>query len=304
MSVMDLGDSARSPDMVFLHANGFNARTYRTLLKPLARTARILAPDLRGHGRSTLPAAPGWRRSWRDLRDDVAALIDTLEGPPVVLAGHSMGAVVALLAAGQRPDRVRAVVMLDPVILPRPAAFAMSLPLIGRTARRYPLAANALRRRSRFESRRAAMEAYRGRGAFKGWPDAVLADYVADGFRDAGDGVELACAPGWEASNYAAQGCDPWPVLRGIDRPVSVLKAEHRSTCSLAPGQIAGIDVSTVAGGDHFFPLLKPGPARAALKAALDLGADSAGGGGADPGAHPTFTRVAASGRSSPKARW
>ena len=159
--------------------------------------------------------------------------------------------------------------MMDPVILPRPAALAMSLPLIGRGARRYPLVKNALRRRARFESRAAATDAYRGRGAFKGWPDAVLADYVADGFRDLEGGVELNCAPEWEASNYAAQGCDPWPVLRGLDRPVTILKAEHGSTCSLGPNQIAGVDVSTVAGGTHFFPMLEPDQTRAALSCAL-----------------------------------
>ena len=59
MSVLDMGDSARAPDMIFVHANGFNALTYCTLLEPLARKARILAPDLRGHGRSTLTALAG-----------------------------------------------------------------------------------------------------------------------------------------------------------------------------------------------------------------------------------------------------
>ena len=269
MSVLDMGDRSRAPDMIFTHANGFNALTYRTLLEPLTREARILAPDLRGHGRSTLAARPGWRRSWRDLRDDLVALIDAVEGPPMVLAGHSMGAVVALLAAGRRPDRVRAVVMLDPVILPRPAALAMSLPLIGRSARRYPLVKNALRRRGRFESRTAAMDAYRGRGAFRGWPDAVLGDYVADGFQNVEDGVELTCAPEWEASNYAAQGCDPWPVLRGLGRPVTILKAEHGSTCSVGPDRVSGVDVAMVAGGTHFFPMLEPDRTRAALSSAL-----------------------------------
>lgn len=269
MSVLDMGEAPRSPDMIFTHANGFNALTYRTLLKPLARDARILAPDMRGHGRSTLPAPSGWRRSWRDLRDDLVSLIDAVEGPPMVLAGHSMGAIVALLAADQRSERIRGVVMLDPVILPRPAALAMSLPLIGRAARRYPLVKNALRRRASFGSREAAVDAYRGRGAFRGWPDPVLADYAADAFRDGVDGVQLTCSPAWEASNYAAQGCDPWPILRGLGRPVTILKAEHGSTCSLGPGRIPGVDVSTVAGGTHFFPMLEPTQTRAALAAAL-----------------------------------
>ncbi len=46
------------------------------------------------------------------------------------------------------------------------------------------LAEGALRRRSDFPSREAALAAYRGRGAFRTWPEAPLADYVADGFRD------------------------------------------------------------------------------------------------------------------------
>ncbi|MBG7614336.1 alpha/beta hydrolase [Brevundimonas sp. BAL450] len=269
MSGLDLGDPGRPVDLIFVHANGFNAGTYRFLLEPLARDARILAPDLRGHGRSGLPADPVWRRNWHDFRDDLVALIDAVGGPPVVLAGHSMGAVVALLAAERRQHRVRSVVMFDPVILPRPAALMMSWPLAGRMARRYPLVAGALRRRARFDSREAAIEAYRGRGAFRDWPEQALADYVAEGFRDVEDGVELTCAPGWEASNYAAQGHDPWPVLRRMARPVHILKGERGSTCSLVPGQIADVTVETVPGGTHFFPMIQPEAARAALRRSL-----------------------------------
>jgi pimeloyl-ACP methyl ester carboxylesterase len=269
MSGLDLGDPRRPVDLVFVHANGFNAATYRFLLEPLAGKARILAADLRGHGRSGLPADPAWRRNWHDFRDDLVALIDAVDGPPVVLAGHSMGAVVALLAAERRQHRVRSVVMFDPVILPRPASLMMSWPLAGRMARRYPLVAGALRRRARFDSRDAAIEAYRGRGAFRDWPEQALADYVAEGFRDVGDGVELVCAPEWEASNYAAQGHDPWPVLRRMERPVHILKAERGSTCSLGPGQIPDVTVDTVPEGTHFFPMIQPEAARAALRRSL-----------------------------------
>ena len=271
LSAMDLGGVGRPPSMIFVHANGFNARTYRTLLTPLAQDARILAPDLRGHGLSTLSAPPKWRRSWHDLRDDLVALIDAVDAPPLVLAGHSMGAVTALLAAERRRDRVRAVVMMDPVILPRTAAFAMRIPILGRAARRYSLAQNALRRRAHFDSREAAVQAYRGRGAFTGWPDRVLEDYVADGLRDGPDGVELACSPAWEASNYAAQGHDARRALRGLHRPAMILKAERGSTCSLEPGELTGVSVSTVSGGNHFFPMLCPEAARTSLTTALNM---------------------------------
>ena len=50
MSVLDFGDPNRPVDLVFVHANGFNALTYRTLLAPLSGTLRIWAPA--GCGRS------------------------------------------------------------------------------------------------------------------------------------------------------------------------------------------------------------------------------------------------------------
>ena len=50
MSVLDFGDPKRPVDLIFCHANGFNAQTYRSILAPLASSLRILAPDLRGHG--------------------------------------------------------------------------------------------------------------------------------------------------------------------------------------------------------------------------------------------------------------
>ena len=52
MSLLDFGDPKRPVDLVFVHANGFNALTYRTLLAPLSGSLRIWAPDLRGHGGS------------------------------------------------------------------------------------------------------------------------------------------------------------------------------------------------------------------------------------------------------------
>ena len=106
MSVLDFGDPNRPVDLVFVHANGFNALTYRTLLAPLSGTLRIWAPDLRGHGGTTLPTDAGGRRNWHDHRDDLVALLDALDGPPAILAGHSMGGTSSLLAAAERPDRV------------------------------------------------------------------------------------------------------------------------------------------------------------------------------------------------------
>ena len=82
MALLDFGDPERAPDLVFVHANGFNAGTYRRLLAPLGGRFRVLAPDLRGHGRTRLPTRPEGRRHGHDHRDDLIGLLEALGGPP------------------------------------------------------------------------------------------------------------------------------------------------------------------------------------------------------------------------------
>jgi pimeloyl-ACP methyl ester carboxylesterase len=267
MAVLDFGDPARPVDLVFVHANGFNAYAYRTLLQPLSGALRIWAPDLRGHGRTRLPAEPQGRRSWKDHRDDLIALLDAVDGPPVALAGHSIGGTSGLLAAAERPQRVSRLLLLDPVIWRREMVLAMNLPLIGRLAGRSPIVSGALKRRALFDSREQALAAYRGRGAFKGWSDMMLADYLVDGLAETDRGFELTCTPAWEASNYAAQAHNPWRALRRFSRPVRVMKSESGSLCALPTTGVgaSALQVETVAGAGHLFPMTHPDIAREAL---------------------------------------
>ena len=270
IAALEFGPEDRAIDIVFVHANGFNAQTYRTLLSPLAAGLRILAIDQRGHGATTLPADPKGRRSWRDLRDDLVGLLEVLDGPPVVLAGHSMGGTVSLLAAAERPERVKGLLLLDPVIMPWLANLYAKAPWTsGRGFMQLPIAQAALKRRAVFDNREAVFAGYKGRGAFKTWPETMLADYVAGGVVDAPDGkVRLACAPAWEASNYAAQAHDPWRAIRRVSAPVKILKAQKHSTCRAGDGfarRGRNVRIETVEGTSHFLPMERPDLVRDAL---------------------------------------
>ena len=267
LSVLDFGDPKRPVDLIFCHANGFNAATYRSILAPLASSLRILAPDLRGHGATTLPTTGLARKGWQDIRDDLVCLLDSLDGPPVVMAGHSMGATSAILAAAEHPVQVSQVVALDPVIWKRWMVAALRMPLLSRLPGHIPLVKGALRRRARFDSREQALAAYRNRGAFKGWSDIMLIDYLSSGLVEDGGGFALSCPPEWEASNYSVQGHDPWKAMRDSGRPIRILKAETHSTCAVEalPRGLPLVTVETVQGGTHFFPMLRPDIARDAL---------------------------------------
>ncbi len=266
MAVLDFGDPKRPVDLIFCHANGFNAATYRSILAPLASSMRILAPDLRGHGSTRLPTPLQARRNWHDHRDDLISLLEAFPGPPVVMAGHSMGGTSGLLAAAERPDRVSQLVLFDPVIWSGPLSLAFRLPLLRRLTARFPMVAGTLRRRSTFESREQALAAYRGRGAFKGWSDSVLIDYLAEGLSPDGQAFTLACAPQWEASNYTSQGHDPWRAMRRFSKPIRILKAETGSITQVPnrPRHLRHVAVETVPGG-HLFPMIRADIVRDAL---------------------------------------
>ena len=274
MSALEFGDPARPVDVVFAHANGFNAQAYRQGLAPLGHALRVVALDLRGHGLSELPADPRGHDSWRPFARDILRAAAQVADRPVVLSGHSMGATAALLAAAEEPARVRGLVLFEPVFLPRWQTWGARLPFApALVRRRLPWARSASARRSHFPSAQAAFSALRGRGVFRGWPDAALADYVAGGVRARPDGeVDLACAPAWEAANYAAQRHDPYVALARVRAPVRILKAERNSTCRLAPGERRpGVTVEVVPDTGHFLPVERPDVLRdALLEAAAD----------------------------------
>jgi len=264
MAVLDFGPPGRPVDIVFLHANGFNALTYRTILAALGADLRLLALDQRGHGGSTLHAQDDARADWLDLRDDLIAAMACLNLRDIVLAGHSMGATVALLAAAASPGLARRLVLFEPVIADRD-------PLAGEKAR--AMADGARRRRDVFPDQAAALEAYRGRGAFRAWPEEMLEDYVSAGFRPLADGgVTLACTPSWEASNYAAQAHRVSPILEAPPCEIDIYAAESGSTFILPDPTIAlqtgKVRLHTVPGTTHFLPMERPDLVRAVLREA------------------------------------
>lgn len=278
MAGIAFGAETSNPDIVFLHATGFNARTYRALLAPLGERFQVWALDARGHGRTTLPAHTFGYASWQRHRDDLIAVLQKYCTAPVTLAGHSMGATVSLLAAGKRNDLIAGLALLEPVILPASAYAFTELPgapLIQRMT--FPLAVGAARRRDKFASREEAAAALTGRGVFKTFPPEIVADYVADGLIEDGQGgFRLACRPKYEAATFCAQRHDPWGALRRVTDPLVLLRAEKNSTISEAAAhRMAAIKpdarIATVEGAGHMLPIERPDRARSAIETAALL---------------------------------
>lgn len=117
--VTEWGDNDAIP-VVYLHGWGDTGSTLQLVADSLDAKWRLIAPDWRGFGRSAWSRNGYW---FPDYLADLDALLHEYMGAtPALLIGHSMGANVAALYAGTRPERVRGFVNIEGFGLPDSSA--------------------------------------------------------------------------------------------------------------------------------------------------------------------------------------
>ncbi len=258
--------AAKGPLLHFAHATGFNAQTYQGLLQPLSDRFHVHAADARGHGLTVMGTAPGMPKGWTVYRDDLLKFVDDIGGKPLILAGHSMGAVTSLMAAVARPDLVRGLILVEPVLAPAAAAIRLRrfLEFLHLRPSEPSLADRAERRRDTFASVDTAFAAYHGRGAFKNWPDVTVRDYLEGGMTlDTKTGLaHLTCTPAWEADTFRGAPLGAAKLSRLVRCPVTLIHGDHGTA---PPSEVkrflAGhpkTRVVKVEGATHFLPMERP----------------------------------------------
>jgi len=99
------------PVLVMLHGWMDVSASFQFVVEALGDGWHVVAPDWRGYGLTDCASADCY---WfPDYLADLERVLDAVSAGPAVLLGHSMGGNVALLYAGIRPQRVRAVVNLE-----------------------------------------------------------------------------------------------------------------------------------------------------------------------------------------------
>jgi pimeloyl-ACP methyl ester carboxylesterase len=99
--------------IALIHGCGGSALGFADAVEKLAGLGRVIAYDRRGCARSERPE-PYERTSVAEHADDAAALLDALGASPAIVIGRSYGGTVASDLALRFPDRVRALVLLEP----------------------------------------------------------------------------------------------------------------------------------------------------------------------------------------------
>ena len=99
-----------APPVLALHGLASSANWYDLVAPRLARDFRIIAPDQRGHGKTT-QATEGY--DWKTLALDMVRLLDVFDIATIEVLGHSWGATVAAGLAYLHPQRVSSLTMID-----------------------------------------------------------------------------------------------------------------------------------------------------------------------------------------------
>ncbi|MCC0177306.1 alpha/beta fold hydrolase [Waterburya agarophytonicola K14] len=76
---------------------------------------RVIAPDLRGHGRSDR-VGKGGSYNLIDFLGDIDAVVENLAGKAFILVGHSLGSVLGAIFATIRPQRIKNIVLVETIL--------------------------------------------------------------------------------------------------------------------------------------------------------------------------------------------
>jgi pimeloyl-ACP methyl ester carboxylesterase len=105
-----------NPLILCLHGILEQGAAWAEVAEPLAQQGyRIVAPDLRGHGKSD-HVGKGGSYNLLDFLGDIDALTGQLTDQPFVLVGHSLGSVIAAMFASIRPQKVKKLILVETVL--------------------------------------------------------------------------------------------------------------------------------------------------------------------------------------------
>ena len=121
MKYIDTGKLS-GPQLLLLHGYTDTSRSFQLLMEDLKRVnknLRILAPDLRGHGETSMPDAmvckydPKKCFTPKLFAEDIIDLMDQLRIDKIHVAGHSMGSIIAQELALNYPDRIASITLIE-----------------------------------------------------------------------------------------------------------------------------------------------------------------------------------------------
>jgi len=246
----------------FSHANGFPAACYRKFLGYLEPDFRIGSINCIGHD-PAYPVTDGWPHLLAQLIDHLASHYRS----PVVGVGHSLGGYLTFMAAVQRPELFKCIILLDAPIIGyfKGTAFGM-LKRLGLVDRITPAHATRERRRD-WPNEEEMVAHFRRRKIFRHFDPDCLRDYVALGTEREGGRLRLLFDPEIEYQIYRSVPHDLVYYCNRLKLPAGFIGGHHSDVLrrvGLAHTR-RSFRVKRIEGG-HLFPFERPQAAAEAVR--------------------------------------
>lgn len=209
---------------LFIHANGYPSACYLPLLKQL-KGYDVIAPLSRACWDDR---DPNGTNQWLVLVDDLINFAQAKFNKtqqPFQCIGHSMGAIILLMAIERKPSLFDKIVFIDPIFLS--SLLISFLKFIPESiTKQSKLVNKTLSRPRQWESLQQAFEFHRPKRAFQALPDKALWKYIIGGTKAIDDEWHLRYDTRWEAWFYHHLP-NPWPLLRKLNKPTLGLRAQN-----------------------------------------------------------------------------
>ena len=127
-------EGGEGPPLVLVHGYLWSGTVWEDVFPLLARSFRVIVPDLPGFGESEKPPPARYPYSLEAFAESLVDLVAALGVGRVSVCGHSMGGAVALMLAARQPDLVEKLIVVDPIVYGSrrgPAASIATLPVLG-----------------------------------------------------------------------------------------------------------------------------------------------------------------------------
>lgn len=232
--------AANGAPMVLLHGTARWWHDWERMTPRLEQNWHVYAVDLRGHGSS---GRGDNHYILTDYARDIIAFLRDVVKEPAVLAGSSLGGLVALVVAGQAPELVRALVPMDP-----PIGISSNIDLKPDVKTRFVGQRDLIRATPTYEAMLERMTEMRGARGSDG-----LNEMMARCMFSVDPGVYDACI-----DNRLFDGLDRDALLDQISAPVLLFVADWQKAGAMRPedvdlmrAHIRNLTVVEFPGADH-----------------------------------------------------
>jgi pimeloyl-ACP methyl ester carboxylesterase len=218
------------PVAVIGHSIGFCAGVYTPLATLMTDHFQVLGFDSRGHGRTKTSANPDKLKNWHIFYDDMENFCQHI-GRPVIAIGHSMGGTVSLVVAVRHPELVRALIMIEPGIIPPEWIQRTYLMQKCGLTRLAPIVSKTAKKQYKWSDRESLRDYLFTNKMFRYWTKAFIDAYIEHMIEDTDTGaVQLRCNPRWEARCIATAPTDIWNYVRKLKTPTLIIYGTQTKT--------------------------------------------------------------------------